>query len=122
MACLGLLALTAPAMAHHSFAGEYDQAKPVRVEGTVVRLDLRNPHALLSVASVDAAGVKTTWTFEMGAPRVLTNRLGWSADAVKPGERITVEGFLARSGGTEAAAQYVTTASGMHLRSVLPFR
>jgi hypothetical protein len=58
----------------------------------------------------------------MGAPNVLTNRLGWPADAVKAGDRITVEGFLARTGGTDAAAQYVTTASGMRLRSVLPFR
>jgi hypothetical protein len=93
----------------------------VRVEGTVVRLDWRNPHAILSVTSVNAAGEKTTWTFEMGAPRVLTNRLGWSTDSVKLGDRIIVEGFRARN-GMGAAAQHVTTASGARLQSVLPFR
>jgi hypothetical protein len=122
LTCIALLALAAPAVAHHSFAGEYDQTKPLRVEGTVVRLDWRNPHAILSVASVDGAGVKTIWTFEMGAPRVLTNRLGWSTDSVKLGDHVIVEGFMSRNGGSGAAAQYLTTASGARLQSVLPFR
>jgi len=120
--CLALLALSAPAAAHHSFAAEYDLTKPLRVEGTVVRLDWRNPHAILSLASVTAAGEEIMWTFVMGAPRVLTNRLGWSPDSVRVGDRIIVEGFLARHGGSGAAAQHVTTASGARLQSALPFR
>jgi len=87
-----------------------------------VRLDWRNPHAVLAVESVNAAGEKTTWTFEMGAPRVLANRFGWSSDTVKMGDRIVVEGSPARAGGRSGAAQYVTTASGTRLQSVLPFR
>ena len=119
---VALAAFATPVEAHHSFAAEYDQTKPLRVEGTVVRLDWRNPHAIMAVTSVNAAGEKLTWTFEMGAPRVLTNRLGWSTDSVKLGDRIIVDGFYARSGGSNAAAQYVTTASGARLQSVLPFR
>jgi DNA/RNA endonuclease YhcR with UshA esterase domain len=122
MICIALLTIAAPSAAHHSFAGEYDQTKPLRVEGTVVRLDWRNPHAILTLAAVTAAGESTTWTFEMGAPRVLADRLGWPADAIKTGDRVIVEGFLARNGGRAAAATYVTTASGARLRSVLPFR
>lgn len=116
------LGLMAPVAAHHSFAGVYDQTKPLKIEGIVMHVDWRNPHVVLQVTATDDRGVATEWSFEMGAPRVLTDRLGWSADRLKPGDRITVEGFLARSGGRQAAAQFVTTASGERLRSVLPFR
>ena len=116
------LGLFAPVAAHHSFAGVYDQTKPLKIDGVVMHVDWRNPHVLLRVASKDDAGVATEWSFEMGAPRVLTDRFGWSTDRLKPGDRVTVEGFIARSGGRQAAAQFVTTASGERLRAVLPFR
>ena len=120
--CLVVVGLVAPVAAHHSFAGVYDQTKPLKIEGTVVRVEWQNPHVVLHVKSTDDEGASIEWSFEMGAPRVLTERLGWSADRVKLGDRITLEGFLARSGGRQAAAQFVTTASGVRLRSVLPFR
>lgn len=107
--------------AHHSFAAEYDQAKPIRVEGTVVRLEVRNPHAVLELVVTDRTGVPMTWIFEMGAPRVLA-QYGWLTDSVKRGDQVTVEGVLARSGTGRAAAQIVTTASGTRLRAVRPFR
>ena len=122
MAGLALLTIAGPVAAHHSFAGEYDQSRPLRIEGTVVRVDWRNPHVILTLASMTTPGVASTWTFEMGAPRVLTERLGWPKDALKPGDHIVVDGYYARNGGTQAAAQFVTTASGTRLRSVLPFR
>ena len=119
---LVFLGLIAPVAAHHSFAGVYDQTRPLKIDGVVVRVDWRNPHVFLYVKSIDDAGAAIEWSVEMGAPRVLTERLGWSADRLKQGDRITVEGFLARSGGRQAAAQFVTTPSGERLRSVLPFR
>jgi len=119
---LALPGLAPSVSAHHSFAAVYDQSQPLRVEGAVVRLEWSNPHARLHVRSVDADGTETTWTFEMGAPRVLTGQFGWSLDTIKVSDRVIVEGFRARNGGTLAAAQVVTTASGERFRSVLPFR
>ena len=118
---LALVGLAAEAQAHHSFAAVYDQQKPVRVEGIVERLEVRNPHAVLAVTSKESDGTDVVWTFEMGAPRVL-ERFGLSAAKVKAGDRIVVEGALARRGGHDAAAQYVTTASGERLQVLLPIR
>ena len=118
---LGLLATGATVHAHHSFAAVYDQTQPVRVEGTVVQIDWRNPHVLFYVAPL-GRDTASTWTFEMGAPMVLTRRLGWSADTIRVGDHIVVDGFMARKGDRQAAAQFVTTAAGKRLSAVLPFR
>ena len=111
-----------PAFAHHSFAGVYDQNKPLRVDGIVQRIEWKNPHVVIALPAKDPSGADIQWVFEMGAPRVLTGRLGWSGDAVKVGDHIGVEGFLARAGGQQAAAVAVTTRTGARLTAVLPFR
>src|SRR5690349_10195820 len=67
--------------AHHSFSVEYDVKKPVKVTGTVVRLEWTNPHAHLYVDTVEN-GAKTTWNFEMASPNIL-ERNGWTRKAVK---------------------------------------
>lgn len=122
LAFVTVLTLASSVAAHHSFSAVYDQTQPVRVAGVVVRVDWVNPHARLQIESPDQTGSTTIWTFEMGAPRVMTGRLGWSTDKIKAGDHVVVEGFLARNGDRLAAAQAVTTASGERLTSVLPFR
>jgi hypothetical protein len=116
MAVAALVSVS-PAVAHHSFAGVYDQSNPLRVEGIVQRIEWKNPHVVIALKATD-----TDWVFEMGAPRVLLGRLGWAEDAVKVGDRIGVEGFHARAGGQQAAAVTITTRSGARLTAVLPFR
>jgi hypothetical protein len=111
-----------PAVAHHSFAGVYDQSNPLRVEGIVQRIEWKNPHVVIALKATDTDAADVQWVFEMGAPRVLLGRLGWTEDAVKVGDRIGVEGFHARAGGQQAAAVTITTRSGARLTAVLPFR
>lgn len=122
--CLALvlgLALPGRALAHHSFAAVYDQGMPVLHTGTVERFSWQNPHALLWLTVSDEAGRQVRWVFEMGSVRVL-ERFGWSVDTLRAGDRVTVQGFAARSGAGRGAAVYVTTPGRMRLTAVLPFR
>ena len=85
----------APVSAHHAFSAEFDQSKPVKVQGEITRLEWTNPHAWLFIDSKGTDGKAVTWRFEMGAPNALL-RAGWSKSDIKPGTQVTVSGFLAR--------------------------
>ena len=111
-----------PVSAHHSFAAVYDQSKPLRVDGVVQRVDWRNPHVVVALKAKDAAGAEVQWEIEMGAPRVLTSRFGWTDETVKIGDHISVEGYLARADDQQAAAVTITTRTGARLTAVQPFR
>src|SRR5262245_46254319 len=93
-----LLAWTAPALAHHPFAAEYDRTKPIHIAGTVTKVDWSNPHAMMWVdVKADEKGKTESWTFELGGPSALKRR-GWSDKVVKAGDQVTVDGWMARSG------------------------
>src|SRR5881394_3168993 len=94
-----IVSAAVPAFAHHAFSAEFDQSKPVKVQGEISRLEWTNPHAWLFIDSKDKDGKAVTWRFEMGAPNALL-RAGWSKTDIKPGTQVTISGFLARSGGT----------------------
>jgi Family of unknown function (DUF6152) len=107
----GLLVAALPAAAHHSFAAEYDAAKPITLKGTVVRVEWTNPHARFYVDVKDADGTATTWNLELASPNVLV-RQGWTRTSLKIGDEITVTGSVAKDGSKMANARNVTLASG----------
>ena len=86
-----------PAAAHHAFAAEFDAKKGIKVSGTITKLEWTNPHAWLYVDVKDESGKVTNWNFELGAIPVLLKQ-GWKKDALKAGDVVTVEGFLAKDG------------------------
>ena len=106
---LGLAAT--PALAHHSFAGEYDGSKAVTVTGTVIKSEWTNPHARFYVDSKEADGSVTHWEFELGSPNLLI-RYGFTRDLLVIGSEVTVEGYQARDGGKVANAKTVKFANG----------
>jgi hypothetical protein len=109
-----LIIAAKPVLAHHAFSAEFDQAKPVKVQGEISRLEWTNPHAWLFIDSKGTDGKVVTWRFEMGAPNALL-RAGWSKSDIKPGTQVTVSGFLARSGGSVGNAYQVRLADGRDL-------
>jgi hypothetical protein len=86
-----------PVMAHHSFAAEYDANKTITVKGVVQKLAWVNPHAYVWVEVKDESGKVTTYAFESLSPNALA-RSGWNRNSLKPGDQVTVDGFLAKDG------------------------
>jgi hypothetical protein len=107
MTILGSFLLSAPALAHHAFAAEFDASKPIKVTGTVTKIEWMNPHTWFYLDIKDDTGNVTNWGFEMGSPNGLM-RAGWTRNSLKPGDVVTVEGSRARDGSNHANARAVT--------------
>ncbi len=100
-ACLIFTASTAAA--HHSFSVQYDDTKPITIQGLLTKVEWTNPHVYFYLDVRNQQNEVTPWAFEMVAPIVLERR-GWTRNTLSIGEIIEVEGFLARDGTPLASA------------------
>ena len=106
-AALLMMAGVSASQAHHSFAAQYDNTRPVNMTGALTKLEWTNPHVYIYIDVTDAATKKVTnWAFEMGPPHML-QRAGWKRNELKYGEEVQVDGWLARDGSNSANARRV---------------
>jgi hypothetical protein len=113
-AALLTAAAALPAIAHHSFAAEFDAKRPVKLRGTVTKMEWINPHSWVHIDVKTADGKVEKWMVEGGAPNALLRR-GWNRKSLLPGTEILVEGFQAKDGAMRANGRDITFPDGKKL-------
>src|SRR5262249_46350531 len=86
---IGILFISASALAHHGRAQIYDSTKETTLKGTVTEFAWSNPHVQIGIESVDAKGTHRHWLLEMSSTSIMSTR-GWSRKTLKVGDAVTV--------------------------------
>lgn len=100
--------------AHHAFAAEFDATKPVKLRGTVAKMDWINPHAWIHIDVKSTEGKVTRWMIEAAAPNAMLRR-GFNQDSLPIGTEILIEGFQAKDGANRANGSSITYPDGKKL-------
>jgi hypothetical protein len=109
-----LFAAAAPAFAHHAFAAEFDAKKPVKLRGTVTKMEWINPHTWLYLDVKKPDGTVEEWMIEAGTPNTLLRR-GFTKDSLKAGTEVLVDGYQSKDGSLRANGRDLTLPDGKTL-------
>ena len=107
----GLLLAVVSLTAHHAFTSEFDASKPLKLRGTVTKVELINPHSWIHIDVKQPDGTVINWAIEGGTPNTLF-RLGITKDSLAIGSELLVDGYQAKDGSKRANGRDITFADG----------
>ena len=110
----GLIITAIPVLAHHAFTAEFDAKKPIKLRGTVTKMEWINPHAWIHIDVKKPDGTVEEWMIEAGTPNTLLRR-GFTKDSLKAGTEVVVDGYQSKDGSLRANGRDITLPNGQTL-------
>ena len=97
-------------LAHHSLASQFDEGKPLTLQGVITDVEWVNPHVFIHLdVKGDTGTVK--WSLETLPPATL-RRGGLRSDMLGKGQTVTVLAYKARATENLAFLRKITFADG----------
>ena len=114
VAVVGFLLAAAPLKSHHAFSAEFDVNKPMKLQGTLTKWELINPHSWFHLDVKGPDGTVVPWLIEGGSPNQLI-RLGLTKNSLAVGTELVIEGYLAKDGTNKGVGRNFTFTDGRRL-------